>query len=203
MSDPTVVDARGMACPLPVINAKKAIESASPGDRIVVRVDNEAAQSNVARMAKGAGCAVSREGSAPDLRVVLTAGEAGAQACTACVSLDDARAPKVVAYVNADVMGSGDRELGALLMKAFLQTLLDVSPRPEHVVFVNAGVFLTTEGSPVLPALEKLERRGIGIVSCGTCLDFFRRMDLVRVGVVSNMYEIVSLLAGADRVVAP
>jgi tRNA 2-thiouridine synthesizing protein A len=203
MSKEIRVDAKGLSCPIPVVQTKKAIESARPGDTVVTVVDNEASRDNVSRMARGRGCAVETEGSPGEFRVRIRIGagarETGANDAPSCAVAK----PEVVAYVNSDVMGSGSRELGAILMKAFLQTLKDADPKPDTVVFVNAGVHLTTEGSKVLPILQNLEKTGTGVVSCGTCLDFFHRIDKVQVGIVSNMYEIVNLLTGADRVVTP
>jgi selenium metabolism protein YedF len=196
VGDTVVVDARGLACPVPVVKAKKAIEAARPGDRVTVLVDGEAPRDNVSRMARAAGCGVEvqPDGTGYRLQIVVTAAPTPAAG---------AAAPRVVVYVNSDKLGHGDETLGGILMKAFLQTLKDVSPRPEKAIFVNSGVFLTTEGSPLIPALQALEASGVGVHSCGTCLDYYKRLDKVKVGVVSNMYEIVTLLAGADRVIKP
>jgi tRNA 2-thiouridine synthesizing protein A len=202
MSETVVVDARGLACPMPVIKAKKALEAARPGDRIEVMVDGEAARDNVSRMAKTAGCAVEVRPEAMGFRLRITVG-APLAAGTAPAASCPGETPRVVVYVNSDKVGHGSDELGGILMKAFLQTLKDVSPRPEKAVFVNSGVFLTTEGSPALPALRALEAAGVGIHSCGTCLDYYKLLDKVQVGVVSNMFEIVTFLANADRVLKP
>ena len=88
-------------------------------------------------------------------------------------------------------------------MRAFIKTLKDVEPRPARIIFVNSGVFLTTEGSEVIPDLQEFEKMGIEILSCGTCLDFFHRKESLKVGIISNMYDIASSLIQADRVVKP
>lgn len=86
-------------------------------------------------------------------------------------------------------------------MKAFLNTLWDSTPRPDKVIFINGGVFLTTEGSDVLESLALLDREGVEILSCGTCLAFFGIKEKLRVGKVSNMHEIVTALMTAGRVI--
>jgi len=202
MSEEIRVDARGLACPLPVVKTKDALEKCATGDTVVTLVDNEAARENVSRMARGRGCAITVEGCPPEIRVRSTKAPSTGAALSSRETVRGSK-PKVVAYVNKDKMGHGDTELGDILMKAFLQTLKDVDPKPSSVIFVNSGVLLSTRGSKVAPVLSDLEKRGIGIVSCGTCLDYYKLMDKVEVGVVSNMYEIVSLLTGADRILTP
>lgn len=118
----------------------------------------------------------------------------------------DAERPRgngAVLYVNSDRMGVGSEELGRLLMISFLKTVADSPGKPHRMVFVNSGVFLTTQGSEVLEVLEQLEKTGVEILSCGTCLDYYRRKDTLRVGRVGNMAATVESLLGADRVVSP
>jgi len=71
------------------------------------------------------------------------------------------------------------------------------------MIFVNSGIFLTTEGSEVIDALKELEEMGVEILSCGTCLDFFNRKDKLEVGLASNMFDITSALMQAEKVVIP
>lgn len=199
------VDVRGLACPIPVVKTKKAIEEAGPGGRVTSRVNTETARDNVRRMAENAGCSVTVEESGGEYTLRIEVGAAATastdQTALACPSCGPG--VSVAAYVNKAVMGHGDPKLGAILMKAFLQTLKDVTPRPGKVIFVNDGVRLACNGSPVLPALKTLVENGIAVVSCGTCLDFYGLLDEVALGTVSNMYEIVTLLSEADRIVSP
>ena len=105
--------------------------------------------------------------------------------------------------ISSHLLGSGEERLGQILMCAFVKTLREVEPRPAKIIFVNSGIFLTTEGSELIDDLQLLNRAGIEIMSCGTCLDFYRKLEVLRVGVVSNMYEIATALFQADRVVRP
>ncbi|OHB69887.1 MAG: hypothetical protein A2V70_02365 [Planctomycetes bacterium RBG_13_63_9] len=125
-------------------------------------------------------------------------GEQPAPSCQA-----PAAGPRVVAMVASDRFGEGEEELGRILMRAFIKTLKDVDPRPGKVIFANAGVRLTTEGSDLIDDIRALESGGVEIISCGTCLDYYRLLDKLQVGVASNMYEIASTLVQADRIVRP
>jgi len=112
-----------------------------------------------------------------------------------------ARGAKVVVLVASQVVGSGDDRLGAILMRSFLKTLKEADPRPWRLLFVNAGVRLTTTGSDLLDDLRALEQQGVEVLSCGTCLDYFGLLDAIQVGAKTNMREIVASLVRADRVV--
>ena len=108
-----------------------------------------------------------------------------------------------VILIESRTIGDGDDELGAILMKAFLKTLKEVAPRPGALLFLNAGVHLTTEGSPYLADLRELAGMGVTLLSCGTCLDYYHLQDQLAVGKVTNMFEIVSRLTAADRILRP
>ena len=103
--------------------------------------------------------------------------------------------------ITTDSLGTGNRELGAILIKAFLNTLWDSDPKPRKIMFLNDGVRLTTEGSEVLETLELLEKDGVEILSCGTCLAYYDLTDHLKTGRISNMYETVNSLLTSDKVI--
>jgi len=103
--------------------------------------------------------------------------------------------------ITSDCLGTGSEELGKILMKSFLNTLWNHKPRPGKILFINGGVLLTTEGSEVLETLELLEKEGVEIFSCGTCLAFYGIKDKLRIGKITNMPYIVDSLLSAARVV--
>jgi len=174
---------------------------------VEVLVDNQASAENVARMARSLGCEVRLEDSGVgDLRVVLTReGAVPTPGDRATQETDRGRdgAAKVAVFVAAESIGRGDDELGRALMKAFLATIKEVAPRPASLLFMNSGVRLVTQGSGALPAILELERLGVEVLVCGTCLDFFGLDDKLAAGRVSNMLEIASRMVEADRVVRP
>jgi selenium metabolism protein YedF len=80
---------------------------------------------------------------------------------------------------------------------------LDLKPIPSKLIFVNSGVHLTTEGSEVIESLKALADKGVEILSCGTCLDFYGLKEKLKVGIISNMYDIAQSLLEADRLIRP
>ncbi len=187
------VDARGLACPQPVVLAKKAL---ADHDEVVVLVDDATARENVRKLAASLGCAVSEQGRGTDTLLTITR----QAACPLAEEIIAAGGP-VVAVLGSDTMGSGDDTLGAVLMKSFLHTLPDTSPRPDVLVLFNTAVRLAVEGSEVLDDLHALAGKGTRILVCGTCLGFFELKHRLAVGSVSNMYDIAQTMLQAGRIV--
>jgi selenium metabolism protein YedF len=192
------VDARGLACPGPVLKTKEALSGSSAGDRIRVIVDNKTARDNVLRFAQSSGHSA-RVTSESDngMEVEITCAQEGSGTRSPAV----VAAPPVV-FVGADTMGRGDDKLGRILIGAMLGALPETQPRPSAVVFMNSGVKLAVEGSEVLDKLRKLEELGMEILVCGTCLDFFNLKEKVAVGRVSNMFSILETFLEAGNVVS-
>jgi selenium metabolism protein YedF len=115
------------------------------------------------------------------------------------------RSPRsgTVVLIASDRLGSGSDDLGWVIMRVFVKTLHDVTPRPDAIILLNAGVKLATEGSELIGPLSELARDGSEVLACGTCLDYFELRDQLRVGRVTNMLEIVTKLSTADRVIRP
>ena len=110
---------------------------------------------------------------------------------------------RVVVYLNSDLLGAGDEALGSFLMKAFLKTLLDLERVPDRLILINSGVRLASEGSQTVDTLRTLSEKGVEIVSCGTCLDFYKIREKMAVGSISNMYDIIQSMLEADRLIRP
>lgn len=107
-----------------------------------------------------------------------------------------------VLLVCSDMLGSGDPQLGRILMRNYLYTLTQAAHMPRSVIFLNGGVRLATAGSEVLDDLAVLAEEGVQILSCGTCLDYFGLKDRLEVGAVTNMYAISEELLEAERVIS-
>lgn len=108
-----------------------------------------------------------------------------------------------VVVIASDTMGRGDDELGHLLVRSYLHTLTEVSPRPDTLIFYSSGVRLAVEGSPALDDLRALADRGVRVLLCGTCLNHFGLKEKVAVGEISNMYAISETMLTAGKVVSP
>ena len=200
------VDARGDACPLPVVKAKKAIaELKGPGE-VEVLVDNEIAVQNLTKMAQQKGYQSAAEKRAErEYRVVFTVGEPDKNAESAgetAVCTPDARTDTVV-VIASDKMGEGAEELGKTLLKAFVFSLTQQDKLPKTILFYNGGAHLTCEGSPMLEDLRALEAEGVEILTCGTCLNFYGLTEKLAVGGVTNMYVIAEKMLNAGNVVKP
>jgi selenium metabolism protein YedF len=186
------VDARGLPCPRPVVETKKALEGIDTGT-ITVLVDNAESRDNVKRFAQSQGCQVDIS-EKDDIYYLDIVKVERAESTTRTTG-------QTVALICTDRFGSGDERLGEILMKAFLNTLWDTEPRPAKLIFMNSGVRLTTEGSEMLDTLKLLETDGVEIFSCGTCLEYYDIKDKLRVGQVTNMYATVESLISADKVI--
>jgi selenium metabolism protein YedF len=193
-----IVDARGLACPQPVIQTRKAMEEA---ERIETLVDNETALSNVSRMANKAGWQVNVAAEGNEYRIALAKGTAVAQAEPLTVGKAEVASGPLVLVVSADTMGRGDAELGSILIRGFFHTMGEVEPLPGVIIFFNTGVRLACEGSLVLDDLCALAAEGIEILACGTCLNYFELTEKLAVGQVSNMYDIAETMLRAGKVV--
>ncbi|MDR1277405.1 MAG: sulfurtransferase-like selenium metabolism protein YedF [Treponema sp.] len=193
-----IINVLGKPCPIPVIEAKKALRKAAPGEAVRVLVDNDISRQNLEKMAAGLGCPSSFEAqTGGNILVTITA--ASADSAAAPSALPGGRGLTVA--IGRNVMGAGDDELGAILIKGFIYSLTELDTPPETLLFFNSGVRLSTEGSNVIGDLKTLEAKGTIIASCGTCLDFYKIKDKLAVGNVTNMYAIASAMADAAKVI--
>ena len=103
--------------------------------------------------------------------------------------------------VTQNGMGTGSEELALKLITNYFK-LLDADGRtPKIIVFYNAGVKLICENSPALEALQNLSKKGVQLLACKTCLDYFNLSDQIKVGTVGSMPDIITLQADADKVI--
>lgn len=187
------IDCRNQACPSPVINVKKALQEHA---EIRVLLDDGAPRENVTRFSRNRGCRVTEERDGAGWALTIAAAAGTEQPAPAGVS----QGSRVV-MITSDRIGDGPEELGRLLMKNFIHTLLETAELPGRMLFLNRGVFLTCEGSDVIEALTKLHGMGVEIFSCGLCLDFFEIKEKLRAGATTNMLSIAESLLSADSVV--
>lgn len=199
------IDARGLACPLPVVNAKKAAAEMA-GGVLTVLVDNEIAVQNLQKFAKQRGYAAeSRKLADREYAVEMrvSGAETAAPAEQAPVCSPDMRRGGMVVVLSANVMGTGEEKLGRALMKAFVFALTKQDVLPETIVCYNTGAYLSCTGADTLEDLKRLEAEGVNILTCGTCLDFYGIKEQLAVGSVTNMYEIVETMERASTLIRP
>ena len=201
-----IIDCKGMACPLPVVNAKKASEELHAGDVLTVLVDNEIAVQNLTRFAEHKGFGVSAEKKADQEYAVIMqiaggAAEPAREEEAACVM--DSRRKGMLVVLSANVMGTGDPKLGTSLMKAFVFALTKQDQLPDTILCYNTGAYLTCEGADTLEDLKLLESEGVTVLTCGTCLDFYGLKEKLAVGGATNMYDIVERMENAAQIIKP
>lgn len=191
---PEIVDARGMACPHPVILTKRALEEA---DEVITIVDNETASENVSRLAESQECWLVVQKHDDGIYLQLKKKSLASKESTASPALGS-----TLLLIASDTMGRGEEKLGQILMRNFVHALGEVAPRPDKIIFINSGIKLLTGGSWVIEDLLDLEKEGVEVLVCGTCLGHYNLKDDIQVGQVSNMYDIASALLEADKVVS-
>lgn len=198
-----ILDARGWACPKPVIETKKALQTK---DSLTVIVDNRAAKENVSRLASKIGYNVSISEKDDGTFIYITKGS------EAKINVEAFKEPepeeyikcdtgKLVLLIASDTVGQGSDELGGILMRAFMHTFLEVKPQPDVIVLMNNGVKMAITGSLVLDDLKNLASNGVEIIICGTCLKYFNLTDQIAIGEISNAYTIAETLLQAGKVV--
>lgn len=201
------VDARGLACPLPVVNTKNAIAGMSGAGTVLVQVDNEIAVQNLQKFAAQRGYAASsqKKGDADfEVELVVTGTPSPASEPDEQISCQpDQKSKGMVIVMDSDCIGEGADKLGHILMKSFIFAMTKQDVLPETMLFYNSGAFLTSADSEVLEDLKTLEAAGVRIETCGTCMDFYNIKDKLAVGTPTNMYEIVETLEKASKVVRP
>ena len=197
------IDCRGLACPQPVMETKKALEK-SEGEEVIVLLDDPASKENVRRFAESQGhqVSVTEEKGVFNLRIEKGQKKEepirmkkNSEAKQGLSSLD------FVVFIDSDSFGRGSEELGRILMRSFLQTLEQSEAQPQKIILINSGVKLACEGSEVLEDLQELSGKGVEVLSCGTCLEYFGIKKKLLAGKVSNMYEILMSLASAGKVI--
>ena len=199
------VNAMGKQCPIPVVEAKKALSAMTEAGTLEVLVDNEIAVQNLLRLASGSGLQAKSEKIAHGQFTVtmeVSGKPAGAPQEMPVVCIPDQRGNTVVAIGSAG-MGIGSDELGKTLMKGFLYALSQQEQLPGTILFYNGGAAIPTEGSASLEDLKNMEAQGVQILTCGTCLDYYGLKEKLAVGGVTNMYSIVETLSNAAKVIKP
>jgi len=202
-----IVDARGMLCPKPLILTKKALKESRINERFLVLIDNETSKQNVERFLKdnNAGSVCVQKGKLYEITVTK--------------HLEDLPTPDVNDYceIPANAKNSTSKgkhvyvfknfvaedELGKMLTKGFLETIKEVEPLPEKIIFYHKGIHFVLENSPFLEEINFLENAGVEILICGNCVNYYEANEQVRVGTVSNAYTILKALTDASHIIYP
>ncbi len=196
-----LVDALGKACPMPVVMTKKEMDNGE--ESIVTIVDNKIAVENLRKLAQSTGFSVDVKEEDNSFKVALS------KTCEECEAIlndlqkkDKKLDSDFVVFLGKTYIGEGSEELGQNLMRMFLYTLTETSELPTHILLMNSGVKLAVEDEQAVEHLKRLSEKGIEIMVCGTCLNYFGIAEQLKIGNVSNMFDIAGKMQAAGKVIS-
>ena len=203
------IDMTGRACPLPVVEAKKAL--APPETQgIVIKVDNKIAVQNLEKMASSRGYSLSfKEADDGSFDVTIQKGPDFGEYENNSLSIlkksvMNGPGPidkNLVVVIGSDTLGRGEEELGKILMKSFIYSLSELDIAPVAVIFMNRGAYLSAKGSNTVSDIKRLEEKGAEILTCGTCANYYNLTDSIEAGAITDMYKITEIMAQARSVI--
>jgi selenium metabolism protein YedF len=202
-----IVDTKGQLCPAPLIATKRALKETAAGESFSVLTDNQTSYNNLCSFLKdnGTDFIVSEADNVWNLTVTKNNKEiSNIRAEDYCKSeIAHFEKGKYVVVISSDKMGEGDDDLGHLLIGNFIKALKDLDKLPDKIVFYNKGVTLAVNNSVVISELRDLEKMGVILLLCATCVNHYSLQSQVEVGVLSNMYTIAEAMSSASNIVKP
>jgi selenium metabolism protein YedF len=202
-----IIDTSGQECPAPLIATKRALKDVQTGDALKIITDNQTAFNNICRFLKDNKTKFSFEESNDIWTLTITKqtpellDNAPEEYCTMEIP-HFSKGDFVVAFTS-DRMGDGDEELGHLLMINFVKAIRDLDILPRKMVFYNKGVTLGSEDSPVIDHFKEIEKMGVTFLFCATCAKYYLLEEKIKIGSLSNMFEITQVLSSAGNTVRP
>jgi selenium metabolism protein YedF len=202
-----IVDTKGQLCPAPLIAAKKVLKETAEGETFKILTDNQTSFDNLCRFLKdnGSGFQVEESEGVWTMTVTrITRENVETKVEEYCIpAISHFEKGNYVVAITSDKMGEGDSELGYLLMANFIKALKDLDKLPQHMVFYNRGVTLAVKDSPVVEHISDLEKMGVEIHLCATCVNHYKLEKYIAVGTLSNMYSIAEIMASAGNIIRP
>lgn len=206
------IDAFGKPCPMPLMMAKKELDAGCR--ELEITVDNKTAVDNLTHLAEVSKLSLAiedieggylvrfSEGTTKSVEQKNTPYFTERHDTSFTTEQTDALGDYAL-FIGKDHVGEGDEELGYNLMKMALYTFAESKDAPASLLFMNAGVKLLAEDEPqIIESVTVLLERGTEVLVCGTCLDFYGIKDRLRVGTVSNMYDIVERMQAVTKVIS-
>jgi len=202
-----LINTCGQQCPAPLIMTKRALKETKSGDAFEVITDNLTSFNNLSRFLKdnNTDFTIKEENGKWTLRITKnseTGTKTRAEDYCSEVLATFPRGDFIIAFTS-DKMGEGSDELGHLLTGNFIRAVKDLDLLPGRMIFYNKGVTLVSEDSPVLENLKDLEKMGVEILVCATCVSFYKLDGKTGTGTLSNMYVIAQAMASAGNIIRP
>lgn len=180
------LDARGISCPGPVLMAKKALAEDKEA-ALTMLVDNDAAAENLRGLGESLGRDVEiKPLESGDYRVAFAVQGAPEQ--------EQKESNSYIVVLQGEEMGQGDPAFGKKLLEGFIYALTEQDHLPAYVLCYNKGVTLTTQNERTIGDLKALIEKGVQVLSCGLCLEYYGLKDKLQAGQVTNMYRICELM---------
>ena len=202
-----IIDTKGQLCPAPLIAAKKALKETAAGESFILVTDNKTSFDNLSRFLKDNNAEfISKESDGVWTFTITktTNEEAKTKPEEYCAgSISHFQKGNFIIVISSDKMGEGDDQLGHLLMINFIKALKDLDELPQRMVFYNNGVKLATKSSPAIEHLRDLEKMGVELLVCATCINYYCLETVVAAGIVSNMYSIAEAMVSAGKIIRP
>lgn len=203
-----IVDTRGEKCPKPIIETKKALKETGSGEIFRVLTDNKTSFTNISRFLgdnKIKYIVTEKDGV---WTFEVTNNETGNTTLTAAENYCEPELPldmknNYAVAVTSEFMGSGDDQLGKKLMKSFFVAVSCLDEKPSVMVFYNSGVKLAVRDSEVIDLLREIEKKGVEVILCGTCVDHYKLGESLGAGTIGDMYLIMQKLSAAGNVIRP
>lgn len=206
-----IIDARRQLCPRPLIMAKKALKELAFNDVFALLIDNETSKTNVERFLTENKISFHTSKKNEWFELIISKDQntlLNEQVNEFCHLTNDPASLKTtltgdMIIMNKNSIGHGPEDLAVKLVKGFFMTIMEVPQKPLAMAFYNSGILLCLEDSCVLEELQSIEKAGCKILVCGTCIDHYDVKSKVKVGVVSNMLDILGMMGQASKVFSP
>jgi selenium metabolism protein YedF len=202
-----IIDTRGKECPKPIIETKKALKESTSGETFAVLNDSRTSVSNISRFLEDNGIhfTITEKDGAWTFLVTKESGEIQIKPevdyCT--VTSQDKMPGNFAVAVTSETMGHGDNILGKKLMRSFILSLTCLREIPSVMVFYNSGVRLAEKNSYVIDLLKELEMKGVEIILCGTCVEYYKLRNSIGAGKIGDMYLITEKLMSFEKIIRP
>ena len=203
-----IIDARGKNCPIPIIMAKNEIDGGNK--HFVVKVDNKITVKNLQKLANSKNFETSIQEGNGIFKVQFSKDFDKENEIDACeeyneiltkLEEDKKNLGTWSVFIGKDIIGTGDEKLGKLLMRMFFYTISECDDLPKSILFINDGVKVPTLNEQAIEHLKNLEKKGVEILSCVACLEFYGLEEKLAVGKVGNMYNIINLMKASSKVI--
>jgi len=106
-----------------------------------------------------------------------------------------------VILINRNGIGEADPVLQLRLVGTYLKLLDENNILPGAICLYTEGVHLAVDGSPVLEVLQSLEKKGVRLILCSTCLNYYNLAERVKVGIIGGMGDIIEVQRLAAKVI--